>query len=124
MPGMEMPVRMTTAMLFFIVGGVAAYYATKNPGIWWVSQCSFTMFVALGPLYWLQGLLLPLPWRIDWEAKDEKPETDYYIRINNTDAGKYAVWGFSLARMALILLAIGIAGRGLLIQPAAVAGST
>ena len=56
MPSFEVPFRMTTAMLFFIVAGVAFYY-----GVEWVARCGFLIFLALGPLNWIRDAIYEVP---------------------------------------------------------------
>ena len=113
MPGMEMPVRMTTAMLFFIVGGIATYYAaTQNSSIIWVAQSAFVLFVALGPVYWIQELVLDLPWehkRVPGGSAD-----DYrFVPIEEYSFGRIVMWVGSGVRILLIIGAVRQAYFGL-----------
>lgn len=113
MPGMEMPVRMTTAMIFFIVGGIAAYYAsTTNAELWLVVKCSFILFIALGPVYWVQELVIQLP--VGREADISNPDTYHFVTLENVWLGLATMWVCSLLRVILIGLSLGLLTRAML----------
>ena len=95
MPGMEMPVRMTTAMLFFVAGGVAAYFSLQNPVLWWISECSYAFFVALGPLHWAKELYLLLPWT-------RRRRSEYYRYIEDTLLGDIGHWLLTVGQFLLM----------------------
>ena len=108
MPGMEMPVRMTTAMLFFIVGGIAGYYATsQNVDIWWVVRSSFLFFVALGPVYWIQHLLTSLPSDTFINERGAR-ELNY---VESTEWGKKILWGATFIQIVLLVWGVWIASH-------------
>ena len=43
----------------------AAYFAIDKPDIGWLVRPCFLFFVALGPIYWVQELLVELHWNDD-----------------------------------------------------------
>ena len=61
MPSFEVPMRMTLAMIFFAIAGIAYYYSIDKPQVFWVAQSSFWVFMALGPVRWTLRALLNLP---------------------------------------------------------------
>ena len=104
MPNITIPVRMTTAMLFFVTGGVAAYFAIDKSDIEWFVQVCFLFFVALGPIYWVQEWILELPW------KDDHRYTEGLRYINDTAVGKGITWVVSTGRLGLIAGACWLIG--------------
>lgn len=98
MPSITIPVRMTTAMLFFVAGGIAAYFAIDKPDIEWFVRACFLFFGALGPVYWIQELVLELPWKDDGRYTEGS-------RLDDTLVGKVVMWAFNIIRAVLILWA-------------------
>ncbi len=99
-PNMDMPVRMTTAMLFFVAGGIAAYFAVaNNADIWLVVTCSFLFFIALGPVYWAQELVCTLP---TGRRVNEDGKSYDFVNLENYWYGIATMWLCSLLRLGLI----------------------
>ena len=69
MPGIEIPIRTPTSVLFFIAAGVAAYYSIDKPQLVWFAYAAGAFFTSLGPLRWLETTLYSLP-LVKYPAKE------------------------------------------------------
>ena len=104
--GFELPtIRTPIAVMFFIVSAVAGYYAVDKPGIMWVSQSAFVFFVALGPVRWLESLVLALPWTRDRRSREARD-------IEDTVPGNWVSWVSYAFQLALILYGLYLAVVG------------
>lgn len=92
MPEIEIPVRMTVAMIFFGIAGLAGYHAIERPELLWIVRSSLLFFAALGPLPWSRRAILRLP-----ASKNES--------VGSTELGGLIRWAFGLFQ--IILLCIG-----------------
>ena len=113
--GIEVPVRATTASLFFFAAAIAMYFSAEQPALLLLAKGSFLFFTALGPVRWIEEILLDLPFR-----HIPGPRTDYrqlppeLVRIGDRLPGRYIVeWLSGLARMGLLGSGVWQAHKGL-----------
>lgn len=105
--GIEVPVRATTATLFFFAAAIALYFSPEQPALLPLAKGSFLFFTALGPIHWVQEMVFELPWRtIPGPSTDAGQLPPTLHRIGDTLTGRYTV-EWPIAGIRVVLLGIG-----------------
>ncbi len=112
--GVEVPVRATTAALFFFAAAIALYFSTEQPALLPLAKGSVLFFAALGPTRWVEEMFLQFPVRLDhWRRAETGERGTDLVRIGGMlSAARYVELLFGAVRIVVLATGLGYAIRG------------